>query len=217
MEENQSSGSHKARTKCCCAHCGASSEHEAGTCTVTMQYGDEEETCVVCQAEYPRRETKSVMEALIMCTRKMCALTKWEFTEGCLQQYGPHGVNRTGLQGRRCLGADVRANIVVKPVAAPIASDPWEVHDTSHMLMECNTGAQRSFLAHNVGTHRRVSGGLRSHTLWSWPSSGRYGANATGRLNRLLLELTLSPTSWLRRVQLRPLPVLARSVKRRSS
>ena len=33
--------SHKSRTRCCCAYCGAPSEHETGTCMVTMQYGDE--------------------------------------------------------------------------------------------------------------------------------------------------------------------------------
>ena len=41
--------------------------------------------------------------------------------------------------------ADVKAHIVVKPVASPIASDPLEMHETSLMLMECDNGAQRSF------------------------------------------------------------------------
>ena len=41
--------------------------------------------------------------------------------------------------------ADVKAHIVVKPVASPIASDPLEMHETSLLLMECDNGAQRSF------------------------------------------------------------------------
>ena len=41
--------------------------------------------------------------------------------------------------------ADVNANIVVKPVTSPIASDPWEINETSLILMEGDRGAQRSF------------------------------------------------------------------------
>ena len=48
--------SHKACTRCCCAHCGAPSEHESGTCIVTMQYDEEDETCLVYQADIQRRE-----------------------------------------------------------------------------------------------------------------------------------------------------------------
>ena len=51
--------SHKSRTRCCCAYCGAPSEHETGTCIVTLQYCDEEESCTVCQAEYKPQETVS--------------------------------------------------------------------------------------------------------------------------------------------------------------
>ena len=43
MRKREFVGSHKSRTRCCCAYCGARSEHEAGTCIVTMQSGDEEE------------------------------------------------------------------------------------------------------------------------------------------------------------------------------
>ena len=40
--------------------------------------------------------------------------------------------------------ADVKANIVVKNVASPNTSDPWEIHEMSLMLMECDSGAQRT-------------------------------------------------------------------------
>ena len=42
--------------------------------------------------------------------------------------------------------AVVKANNVVKTVASTTSSDPWEVHETPLMLMECDRGAQRSFL-----------------------------------------------------------------------
>ena len=44
--------------------------------------------------------------------------------------------------------ADVKANIVVKPVASPIASDPWEIHETSLMLMECDRWSATILLPH---------------------------------------------------------------------
>ena len=60
-------GSQMSRARCSCVHCGASSEHEMGSCIVTMQHGDDEEVCVVYQAEYPPQgNCKSVVEALIM-------------------------------------------------------------------------------------------------------------------------------------------------------
>ena len=61
------SKSHEARTRCCCACCGARSEHQTGTCIVIMQYGDKEGTCTVHQAEHPPQgNCKSVIEAQIM-------------------------------------------------------------------------------------------------------------------------------------------------------
>ena len=88
--------SHTFRTRCCCAYCGAPSEHEIGSCIVTKQNGDEEESCMVYQAEYPPQENcESVVEVLLM---------------------------------------------------------PNSVH-----------GEDAS--SHDVGSHRRVSGGLRGHTL----------------------------------------------------
>ena len=48
-------------------HTGAPSEHEAGTCIVTIQYGDEDDACMVYLAECPPQGNfKSVIEALIM-------------------------------------------------------------------------------------------------------------------------------------------------------
>ena len=59
--------SHKSRTRCCCAYCGAPGEHETGSCTVTMQYGDEKESRMLYQAEYPPHgNCMSVIEALLM-------------------------------------------------------------------------------------------------------------------------------------------------------
>ena len=67
MWKGRTAKSHKTRTGCCCAFCGAPREHETGTSIVTMQYGDEDETCMVYQAAYPQEETcMSVMKALIM-------------------------------------------------------------------------------------------------------------------------------------------------------
>ena len=42
-------------------------EHETGPCIITTQYGDEEESCMVHQAEYPPKgNCKSVIEALLV-------------------------------------------------------------------------------------------------------------------------------------------------------
>ena len=40
---------------------------------------------------------------------------------------------------------DVKANIVVKNVASAVTSDPWDIHETSLVLMDCDSAAQRSF------------------------------------------------------------------------
>ena len=42
--------------------------------------------------------------------------------------------------------ADVKANIAVKQVASPVTSDARNMHEASLMLMECDSGAQRSFI-----------------------------------------------------------------------
>ena len=67
MRQRELALSHKARTGHCSAYCGALSEHETGTCIVTMQYGDEERMRVAYQAEYPSQEKgTSVIVAFIM-------------------------------------------------------------------------------------------------------------------------------------------------------
>ena len=53
MKRREPPKSHKARTRCCWAYCGAYGERETGTCMITMQYGDKDDTCMVDQAEYP--------------------------------------------------------------------------------------------------------------------------------------------------------------------
>ena len=40
---------------------------------------------------------------------------------------------------------NVKANIVVKQVAALTTNDSWKIYDASLMLMECDSGAPRSF------------------------------------------------------------------------
>ena len=64
MRRRKSVRSRRSRTRCFCASCGAPGERGAGTCTVTMQCGDEEESCMVYQDEYPPHENcQSVIEA----------------------------------------------------------------------------------------------------------------------------------------------------------
>ena len=61
--------SQHSRTRCC-AYRGAPSEHETGTCLVTMQNGEEEEACMVHQAEYPpQANCNSVVGPLIMANK----------------------------------------------------------------------------------------------------------------------------------------------------
>ena len=51
-------------------YCGVPSEHETGTCMVTVHYGDNEDTCMVYQTAYPPHgNCKSVMEPPIMANR----------------------------------------------------------------------------------------------------------------------------------------------------
>ena len=77
------------RTRCCCAYGGASSEHDMGSCTVTRQHGDDEETCVVYQAEHaPQGTCKSVIEALLWpttYTKKIPILFGCETSVECME------------------------------------------------------------------------------------------------------------------------------------
>ena len=84
----------------------------------------------------------------------MRALTRWEATAGCTGAEGAAQVAAlwkawskydTPME-QAVTWADVKANIVVKQVAAPVANDPWETNETSLMLMDCDSGAQCSLL-----------------------------------------------------------------------
>ena len=67
MRKRVSSGTHKARTMCCYSYFVAPSELETSTCMVSMQCGDEDEMCMVCQAAYPPQvNCKLVIEALVL-------------------------------------------------------------------------------------------------------------------------------------------------------
>ena len=71
MKRRERPKSHNARTRCCWAYCGASGERETGTCMITMQYGDKDDTCMVGQAEYMAQGTcKSVIEAPTMVSNE---------------------------------------------------------------------------------------------------------------------------------------------------
>ena len=98
-----------------CALCGAPSEQETGTCIVTMQHGDEEESCMVYQAEYPPQGNfLSVIEALIMANnvheqdvsshkveshRRVLGGLRGHTLEN-LAALWRHGVSRIGRKGR---------------------------------------------------------------------------------------------------------------------
>ena len=69
MKRREPPKSHNARTRCCWESCGASGERETGTCMISMQYGDKDDTCMVDQVEYPAQgNCKSVIEAPIMAS-----------------------------------------------------------------------------------------------------------------------------------------------------
>ena len=117
-----------------------------------MQYGDAEESCMVDQAQYlPQGNCKSVIEGLFMANNV-------HEEDASSHDVGNHRRVFDGLRSHTLdtLAAlwrawsehrlvrqavtlsDVKANIVVKRVASPVTSDPWETHETSLMLMECN-------------------------------------------------------------------------------
>ena len=159
VRKREPARSHKARTRCCPADCGVPREHKTGTCIVTMQCDDEEQSCVVYQAEYPPQGNwNSVIETTIMASHV-------REEDVCSYKVGGHrkafdspkgqALEKLAAVWRSCGGqdwlvrqavswADVKANIVVKPGAAPSASDPWVTHGTLLVLMECDR-AQRSF------------------------------------------------------------------------
>ena len=65
--KREPSRTHNSRTRCCCAYRGAHNEHDTGTCIVTVQYGDEDEMCMVYLADYPPQgNCKSVIDAKVL-------------------------------------------------------------------------------------------------------------------------------------------------------
>ena len=125
--------------------------------TVTTQCGDEDETCMVYQADdQPQGNCKSVMEARILADN------------GCEEDVGSHKVGSHHRVYGRTLEdlaapwkawsvydrpmeqavkwAHVKTNTVVKQVkSGPAANDLLEIYDASLGLMECDSGAPRSF------------------------------------------------------------------------
>ena len=89
MRKREPVMSHKSCIRCTCAYCCAPSEHETGTCIVSMQFGQEEESCMVYQAECPPwGSSKSVKGALSMANivheEDVSSHIRWEVTAGFL-------------------------------------------------------------------------------------------------------------------------------------
>ena len=115
--------SHNSRTRCCCAYCGGPSEHETGTCIITMQYGDEEDSCMVFQAGYPPQgNCTSLVEALIMANNVHEEDVRSHQVGSHRRVYGalrrPHTLEELAAlwrawsgQDRPVTWADVKANI----------------------------------------------------------------------------------------------------------
>ena len=92
-EERELVRSHNSRTRYSCACCGATSEHETGTCIVTMLC-HEEETCMVCNAGCPPQgNCKSVIEALKMASN-------WHGEDAGNLKVGSHRRVYGGLRSR---------------------------------------------------------------------------------------------------------------------
>ena len=89
----------------------------------------------------------------VRCMNRMRVPTRWEATAGSLAAKGPHtgeigsAVEAWSEQDRlfrqAVTWAGVKANVVVKQVASPVTVDPWEIHETSLMLMECDSLGSR--------------------------------------------------------------------------
>ena len=144
-EKKELSKSHKVRTECCCAYCGAPSEHETFTCTVTMQHGNEEETCMVHQAGYqPQGNCKSVSDALIAANnvreKSVCSPMWWEVTAG---RTGPH-TRRAGRLLER-MGASMIGQHRGGRGGSSCYKRLLERCEAALMLMDCDSGAERSF------------------------------------------------------------------------
>ena len=85
MRQRELAQSHKARIGYCSAYCGALGGHETGSCIVTMQHGDEKETCVAYQAEYPSQEKGTSVIVAVILANSAC-----EAPQGLLWLAGPY-------------------------------------------------------------------------------------------------------------------------------
>ena len=104
MRRRDHKGAQRSRTRCCCAHCGASGEHEMVSCIVTVQNGGDEEMCVVKQAEYPPWvNCKSVTEALIMSKLPQGWKLPWGVCGPAKSHHGSHCkfLGRMNWSGRK--------------------------------------------------------------------------------------------------------------------
>ena len=97
-------GSRKNRTMCCCACCGADSEHDCGTCEVAMQFGDGAQTCMVYQADHPPQgNCKSAIEALIVANHvheEEDDSVRWDVTKGFTMADGAEPLEGWWCSGR---------------------------------------------------------------------------------------------------------------------
>ena len=80
-----------------------------------------------------------------------------DVAEGCVEAYGATRTEGVGSSFWKAWSvfdrsmeqavnwADVKASVVVKQVAPPVPSDPWDIDEASLMLTDFDGGAQRSF------------------------------------------------------------------------
>ena len=127
---------------------------ETGT-TVTMQYGDEEETCMVNWAEYPPQGScTSVIEALIVANtvheedagshkvgsyRRVYGGSRSRTREELAAPWKAWSVYDQPMEP--AVNWALSSNIVVMQVASPLTNDPWDIYEASLMLMGCDGGA----------------------------------------------------------------------------
>ena len=181
------------RTRCCCAYGGASSEHDMGSCTVTRQHGDDEETCVMYQAEHaPQGTCKSVIEALLWpttYTKKIPILFGCETSVECMaacrvapwstmQVSGKNKLVGRGRSARRSLGPTLSPTLWSKPRVS--MGGPKNVDDISWnrastaLLCSGHEGLCRCqetwHNCHNSGQNSFIEGGRRKLSRIAYPS-----------------------------------------------
>ena len=144
-------GSQMSRARCSCVYCGASSEHEMGSCIVTVQDGNDEEVYVVYQAEYPPQgNCKSVIEALIMANnvhQEDLNSHKMENFHGVYGAFQSRTLEHIASFCAKLAGRDGKVDKaitwadVVKEVAVPRAAGFWRTCEIALILMESDEGS----------------------------------------------------------------------------